>query len=832
MIRVNNRPIIRKLAGVQFRSQKTRNFLLMIAVLLSTFMLTTVCNLGITYYSSLTDQNISINGSDYDAMLTGPSEAQVAAAKKMPEVSAAGIIVGCVTLTQFGEIPLTTSLAWSDETNWEIQLKPAFESLVGAYPEAKNELLLSKTALKKMGITKPQVGMVLDLEFAAYDGIKNEQFILSGYFNDYSNKNRGFISRDFQEIYGTASDDLERGRLYLNFNTPFINEKKAKKMEDQLQLKKNQRLHIDTERGALLLRMGAAVLFLVFLITLTAYLLIHNILLISINKEIRFYGLLKTVGTTKKQIRQIVYRQVLIVTAIGITLGLFLSGVSSQKIVPHILTAVSIYNIPIAMNFHFSIYLVAAIFVLLTIFSSSLKPAKIASLISPIEALNHEGSLSSGKMKIRKNGSKIYFMAWTNIFRYKKQTLLVFLSLFLGITSFTTVATLTSANEADKILTALNITDMVLTNKTSGSDEQVQQFSQKTIAEIERIDGVASVYPITAVTLPMTKQQIFTDYYKQAFDVFYHYDLETGMEEMEKQPANFNMTFIGLDIEHLDKLASEQQFTIDREAFLAGEIGILTSIGLMTDSLKDTISQKISYPAFGSTKQITNSAVIEFLPRAQYSEFYPDMVVSNVFLKKLMSSNAFAEQEKVDGAVPFVDHLEITYKETYDRKADQAILHLIRNNNFIDYESKINRYDNMKQSEIQLTIVGGSIAVILALLGLMNYVNLMVTSINSRLKEIAILQSVGMTKRQLQKMLLLEGLMYSGFSLFLTSTVGTAISYLIFTTLNEYQVPFSFPWLLIIVIYTAAILICVSTPLLALKYVQRTSVIEQLRQAQ
>lgn len=829
MLKVNNRPIIRKLAKDQSKSQKTRNLLLLTAVVLATFMLTTVCNLGFTYYSSVSDMNLSINGSDYDAMLTGPSNEQIATAKKMPEVTAAGVMIGCVTLTDFEDIPISTALAWADDTNWELQLKPAFETLTGTYPQAINELLLSKTALEKMGITEPKIGMTLEMDFAAFDGMKHEQFILSGFFNDYSNKNRGFISKSFQETYGTAADDLERGRLYLSFNTPFINDTKARQMEQQFKLLKNQRLHIDTERGGLILKMTAAAFFLIVLIMLTAYLLIHNILLISINKEIRFYGLLKTVGTTKKQVRQIVYRQVLSLATIGITFGLLLGGISSQAIVPRILEAVSVYNIPITMSFHGFVYLVSALFVLLTIFTSSLKPAKLASLISPIEALNHEGSKLTGKMKVRKNGSKISIMAWNNIFRKKKQAFLVFLSLFVGITSFTAVVTLLSGNEADKILTALNITDMVLINKTSGTEEQTQQFSKEILTELTEIEGIESVYPVTAITLPIKEQAVFTDYYKQAFNVFYHYDLETGIEEMHKHPENFNMTFIGLDIEHLDKLAKKQQFSIDRDAFLSGDIGILTSIGLVTESLQKTIAQEIIYPAFDSTNQITSSAVIEFLPHAQYSEFYPDMIVSNQFLQKLMEDNAFASHEKIYGATPFIDHLEITYKETYDRKADQAILDLVQNNKYIDYESKISRYDNMKQSELQLSLIGGSIAFILALLGLMNYINLMATSISSRLKEFAILQSIGMTGKQLRKMLLLEGLGYSLFSLLLTSTVGMAISYLIFSALNEYQVPFSLPWALILVIYSTAVILCAIVPLFILKYVQRTSIIDQLR---
>lgn len=813
----------------QLRGQKTRGFLLTLAVFLSAFMLTTVCSLGITYYNSLTDLNLSINGSDYDGLITGPTAEQISLAKELPEVEHVGVIVGCVTMTEYNDIPLSTALAWADDTSWTIQLKPAFETLEGHYPERQNEVILSQTALKKMGITEPQLGMSLPLGFAAYDGLKEQTFILSGYFNDYSNKNRGFISKEFHDAYGTATDDLDRGRLYLNFNTPFISDKRVKEMEKQLNIGEYQRLYTDTERGNLILKMLFALALIVLLIILTAYLLIHNILLIAISKDIHYYGLLKTIGTTKKQIRRIVYRQISALTMIGLFLGLLIGGITSLQLVPDMMTALSVYNIPVVMEFHFSIYVIAAAFVMLTVFSSSYRPAKLAATVSPIEAATFEGSRKTKKRKKSKNGSSIHVMAWNNIFRNRLQAFLVFLSLFVGTTAFMTVTTIISGNEADKILNTLNISDMVLSNKTSSEENQTHHFTEKTITELLAIDGVASVHPVTAVTVPIKEQEIFTTYYKQAFDMFYQYELGKGLQEMAEHPENFNMTFVGIDTKHFDELVETHQLTIDRKAFIDGQAGIMGTLPLLMESLLPVRSQQISYPAFDGAQTITVAALDRSLVSVQYSEFYPEIIVSNDFLQQMMAKGAFREHEKMRGTTPFIDHLEITYKETYDRKADKKIFHLIQGNKYIDYESKINRYDNMKQSEAQLSVIGGSVAFILAFLGLMNYINLMTTSINSRLKEFAILQSIGMTNKQLRKMLLLEGIGYSLISLLLTSTIGIGITYIIFTATNEYGVSFSIPIFSIGLIYSIACLICIGVPLLALKYFKQSSVIEKLK---
>ena len=75
----------------------------------------------------------------------------------------------------------------------------------------------------------------------------------------------------------------------------------------------------------------------------------------------------------------------------------------------------------------------------------------------------------------------------------------------------------------------------------------------------------------------------------------------------------------------------------------------------------------------------------------------------------------------------------------------------------ISCESKLDRYSEMKTSENQIKVLGGSLGAVIALLAVLNYINMMAASVQNRSQELATLESIGMTTKQIRKMLRLEG---------------------------------------------------------------------------
>ncbi|MGX6978393.1 ABC transporter permease [Vagococcus elongatus] len=822
MLKVNNRKVIKRLARTQMKQQPLKNRLLVLAVALATMMLVAVFSIGINYYTVLNQRNLSMYGSDYNGMLTGPTEEQINVVKEMKKVKTVGMAVGSVTVAEYEGIAVGTSLVWADENHWQEQLQPVFIHLVGSYPQKKEEVMLSEKALKKMGVTQPEVGMVLPMSLAYYDGLRDEEMILSGYFNDYSGKNRGFISKTFYQQSGIKSDDLDRSRLYINFSTPFISEQEEAEMEESLKLNKYQHFFADTEMGDMLFKVAVSVIAIAGVIMISGYLLIYNIVYISLRKEVLYFGLLKTIGTTSRQIREIVFRQIILLSMIGIPAGLILGAGISNYLIPKLVVTMIPGVVSFRGEFQPVIYVLAGFFSLLTIFISVAKPAKSIAQMSPVEAVKQEdmGVKQSNKSK---TGSSIRGMAWRNVFRNKKQAILVFLSLFIGMTSFTVVSSIIKNNNAKKILEALEVSDMELLNRSSGDDNQVQVFSKDFISQIESIKGVKAVHPVSALNIDITKpHEQFSAYLKPEFEMAYGVDYEKeGRQMMIDRPENFFGTLVGLDSQQFQQMKKKFQLTISEKEFHEGRVGVIArTLEHNYQGLKALENQRIDYRFENRLLEINIDYVtkpFELFDSIQYNGFFPEIYVSNQYLDRLTGSETF------------VDHLVIDYQQAYDQETDLEILSMIKENKHIDHESKIERYENMKESENQLLIMGTVIAFVLALLGLLNYINVLSTSIFSRSKDLAVLSSIGMTTQQIKKMLLHEGMIYAGISLLFSVIVGNSLSYLIFSLTNVYEITYEAPLTMLLLLYFFAAWICLFLPNLVYRFIHRDSVVDQLR---
>ena len=136
----------------------------------------------------------------------------------------------------------------------------------------------------------------------------------------------------------------------------------------------------------------------------------------------------------------------------------------------------------------------------------------------------------------------------------------------------------------------------------------------------------------------------------------------------------------------------------------------------------------------------------------------------------------------------------------------------------------------MKNSENQMTVFGGSIGLIVMLLAISNYLNMMSASIQNRSKEFAILESIGMTRKQIKKMVVSESLCYVILSIAIAVLIGLPASHFVFENLNIYRIPFTFPMIKNLVLFLIMIMVCVVSPLLLLRKANNESIIELLRQ--
>ena len=155
----------------------------------------------------------------------------------------------------------------------------------------------------------------------------------------------------------------------------------------------------------------------VLLIMMTGYLIIYNIFQISVIQDIQSYGQLKTLGTTRRQIKKLISKQVIRLSCIGIPIGLLIGFFIGRSLVPFLMNGTAYTAAAgIKVSVNPLIFIGSAIFAWITVYISVRKPAKIAGTVSPVEAIRYtenDTSAFKGKKAITKNQHTAHrFIEW------------------------------------------------------------------------------------------------------------------------------------------------------------------------------------------------------------------------------------------------------------------------------------------------------------------------------------------------------------------------------------------------------------------------------------
>ena len=485
-----NKKALRRVEKGMMNANHTRNIFAILAVALTTFMITTVFSLGINYKENMDLMEIRSYGTNADVMLAMPTAEQEKEIRSLDYVNTIGIQyrIGSVTGKNEADRDLAISMQYYDDTEWEKHYKEAISNINGTYPEGENEIMLSEDALSQLGIENPKPDMEIPLSYVSKDGEQNDTFTLSGWFCSYTGTGMAFLSESYCLEHGYTLQNS--GVLSMSLDRPKEN---FYDIQDDISLNENQTfqgsISLSSSSGSLY----AMVILLVFFIIGSGYLLIYNVLYISISRDTRFYGLIKTLGTTE--------RQTLTFACIGIPIGIILAGILSFGIVPFLLenafnSGKSIMDAEIFV--HPSIFILSILFSALTVWISCNTPAKIAGKISPLEALRYQNFASSRtKSRNSTNGGKLYVMAYHNVFRDKKRALLVFMSLFMGITMILGVNGITGSMKSENYVKTYLDYDFEYTdiqfNQYEQPNKEIPQFDEQFVKQIKQIDGIKNV---------------------------------------------------------------------------------------------------------------------------------------------------------------------------------------------------------------------------------------------------------------------------------------------------------------------------------------------------
>ncbi|MBU5675099.1 ABC transporter permease [Alkaliphilus sp. MSJ-5] len=847
MIQVQNKKVINRIAFKSFRASKTRNLMAIIAIALTTILFTSLFTIGIGMIESFQNQAMRQAGGDGHAVLKYITDEQYNNMKDHPlikEISYNKIIADSVDNIEF--LKRHVEMYYMDET----AMKLGFcEPTTGNAPMKENEIITDTKTLDLLGVPH-EVGAKVPLTYTMKGKQIQKDFVLSGFWESDPIFNVGFaiISREFMDLH--ANQLVHTYRTDYNMTgviNSYIMFKNSSNLEGKLfkvitdsgytvpaEGEKSEPLPTDIDCNVNWAYLSSnfsssdpvtvvAVLMLLVLIIFTGYLIIYNIFQISVIKDIKLYGLLKTIGTTSKQIKRIISRQAIILSIIGIPIGLCIGFLIGRALLPMIM-GISNYSGPRAdVSFNPIIFIGASIFALVTVFISTRKPGKIAGRVSPVEAVRYSGGSEQirKKMKHSTDGGKLWRMALSNLGRNKKRTIIAIISMTLSLVLLNSVFTISSGFDMDKFVSKFVDTDFLIGHANYFNMNHFRfpedELSESFISAVEDQEGFEVggriYYNIYVGDCSVYRENPDEPSYlgypvNKAINGQPMLDLY-GMEDFPL--SRLDIVEGQLDIE---KLKSGKYII---EGVHEGDHGNIlwdTSHYQIGDTVEITVDgKKHEYEVMAKTRikqyTISNRSFDEFamyLPTEEYLKIVTEPVVMTYAFN--VSDDKEANME--------------SFIKGYTEQVEPLM----------DYESKQVYVNNFNDFQNMLITVGGILSFIIGLIGILNFINSMFTSILARRQEFAMLQSIGMTGKQLNRMLCFEGLYYAAYTIIFSFTLGTVFSVGIIEGIVGQLWFFSYQFVIMPLLITYPILITLSliVPYVAYHGISKQSIVERLRE--
>lgn len=828
MFRIHNRRLFWRLAGRSIKANLSRHLLTALAVFLSTVMLFSVFTIGVNYFRNLQVMMDRLDGVT-DALLYAPTQEEYKQVQATPGVEAAGIRMSLGSETIPGargfEIPLQHW--YYDEAAWEYQILPMISDVVGTYPQDTLEIMLSTGTLKRLGIDNPEIGMTIHL---------TQDYQLTGWFTDYTSEDRVLRSESgarelYPEFWGW--DSCQLGVCW--------SEEETWETLQQIPLTDAQYWVSTSQRSVVSLEQVLGLLgFTALLILVGSCLFVSNILSLSVQHDIRFYGMLKTLGTTPRQLRTLVRAKAILAALAGLVPGMLAAMLLCLEVVPRALETLTNDNMsamPRTVVFYPVIFLGTILFVSLTVALSSWKPARLAGKISPMQALSYTG-LPGGRRGKAGRRTGLRSMALHNVFRQKKQALRVFASLTLGAVLILAVNSVFHLDMPEYDTNGYDITIFTFreTNlEEDGDSTFAPNLNRGAMEAITQLDGIEEMEITRMSALYMQSDPaVLWPYAKQLARWVREDDPAAVKEKMEAYQAGagqFERTeAVTLELSALEEYNQTAEQPVDLDAFAAGDTL------LIYDSSREYVDPPEDFSGMvGQTLSICGRD-------GQVQSFTIGGVVSrDVPLAVSPSGNndvpgILVSQAGMDRINPDADirNICINAKEGQLMTLDQAIQEIVAvAPSLMEYVSVAQAQADYAQNQRTVALVGNGVCILMVLMGLMNYVNVMAASVQTRRRELAMMESLGMTHRQLRAMVMWEGGIYAVLSsvLFLA---GCGVLWAAFsdTHIDAGVLAFSFVWppRLVAGLVLALLVLCPCISALAYRIASREPVIQRLRE--
>ncbi|RKI78695.1 ABC transporter permease [bacterium 0.1xD8-71] len=872
---VSNRKCIRRLSIASFKAAKIRNIITIAAIALTTILFTVIFTVGMSIKYGFEQSNFRQVGGYSHGGFKNLTREQFEELKDDPLIKEYGkrIYCGMPEKEPFHKSHVEVSYCDANTAKWMF-----LEPKEGRFPkEGTNEAATDLRVLSLLGV-EPVIGNEFTMTFMVDGKETTETFTLCGYW-DYDEvivANHVLIpesrTRQIFDKLGTQGKDGMTG--FWNMNVMFKN---ASNIEGNLNtiLERHGYQSESWEQGDNYVRKGVnwgyvsaqfedsldiatvfALIVVMLLIIFTGYLIIYNIFQISVSNDVRFYGLLKTIGTTGRQIKRIISMQAFLLSALGIPIGLVFGygvGVMMTGVVVAKLNGVDLtYSVnPI-------IFFGAAAFSFVTVWLSCRKPRRMAAKISPVEAVRYtENGGTKKKSRKRKEGASIFRMAMANLGRNKSKTVITVISMSFAVVILNLTFILANGFDMDKYLNRV-VTDFIISDASYFQYHGNTPFPEETASQIEAMDGVQGgrTYQKT-----FEAQEFVTEEWirKNKGQFYSPEELDIYLETLESAGD-----VCADDVQ----LYGMEDFVLDKLPVLEGDLSKLKGDGNYVAAVYDDDDYGNLYEDSHWAK-LGDEITIRYVKEWEYynpdtgeiyeededlddkrwnrrAKVYEDKVYEVAALVKVpgkISYRYYGRDEFVMGADTFIrdsgtsDILYYAF-DCEDDKVEQMEQWMQDfaggDDSSYAYESRQSEAEEFYGFRDMFLMVGSGAALIVGIVGILNFLNAILTGIMTRKREFAVLQSVGMTGKQLNRMLITEGMVFAGSSIVITLILTVVTGPLASSVLEGMFWFFSYHLTVTPIFVVAPIFLLLGAiiPLASYRQAAKRSVVERLREAE
>lgn len=875
-VRNNNRTVIKELARAYYLGNKRKNRILTAAAAMAVFLL--YAAFSIAYGKIRADYLIDVRGMGTVASvsLENGSRRQYEAMRKLSYLEDVGVkknagtgrYEGTETTAGDGENSGTPGGAWEgnlvflDETAYEKLMLPAYTDVAGHYPRQADEIMFPVRILEQMGITEPETGMEITLQVET-EGVSipggeqgdtacdiHMEFTLSGYYTDYIDASvsepEAYISEAFLEREGIAIFPADRimassgvsedgrsveSRVYTDVPMEY---------ESQQAFGENPmaRQSVEGVFGSVTIAGGCGIV-----VVLCMFLLIFNVIAVSLGRDIRQYGMLKVLGATNRQLKQVVYRQNMKNALQGSAIGAVFAAAAVKLFLSRVLAGLFLEGLgPSDVDGFYPVFLFLAAGSVLAVswLAGSLAVRRVIRW-EPVDSIRYvEADVPRKKQTVSsEEGTGMTGLAWRNVTRSRKRLAVSILSLAVGGVTALGAAVITRGVD--------------ITNRLE-QDPDFQLGILSGIARFpelvpEKINDDTPVLPPEILDDVLQMDGVVPESVKVTAGSYALIDLSAdealapkrkSLENPEKTLDFATLQVVGKEeaeslAQYISEYGKEYGLSVDTETFLDGRGCILLHHRELSRELEIQAGKTVDMPvhfysleAYGQGKTSESAGSAASGEKEEKGSLlcsgYLDMTAKHfpVLQTTSVGNNIsyFIMTEKAFASLGFPEKyfdLSFDVSERERTRVNQSLTQVIqkanRESGIMDTFYLTAGYELLEAEQNRIrtanTLLGG-LSILLTAIGIMNFANTLAAGFAFRRRELAVMESIGMTRGQMRRMLLMEGAYYWGIVMCVLLTVGSVSAWLLGEAVRMKLAYFRFfyPWQTMLALAAGMVAVC------------------------